>query len=144
MADWPMFSAEMMLKRILKGRKKAGLTQGAVAKAAGIRQETLSRIEHGHGNPTVDIVSRIALAIEKLDKRSLAERTIKLSHLPEARKKTVKVELFNSDLNALEDLLYCILTKKEKRIAEEKVKRLWNSLVGAWDKPLGPMAKGME
>jgi DNA-binding XRE family transcriptional regulator len=34
-------------------RRNAGLTQAELARRAGIRLETLSRIENGHGNPTV-------------------------------------------------------------------------------------------
>jgi transcriptional regulator with XRE-family HTH domain len=48
-------------------REKAGLTQSQVAAKAGIRMETLSRLENGHGNPTVGTVRRIL--------RALGERT---------------------------------------------------------------------
>lgn len=127
------FTTASIARKIREQRKEAGLSQGAVAKKAKIRQETLSRIEHGLGNPTVEIIGRIAWAIEHLDKKNPSPRTLQEIKGAESRKKVIQVELNNSDLNALEDLLYCILTPRDKRNAEEKAKRLWNALVGAWD-----------
>lgn len=46
-------------------REAAGLTQAKVAKRAGMRQEVLSRIENGHGKPTVSSIKRILKAIHK-------------------------------------------------------------------------------
>lgn len=46
-------------------REEVRLTQAQVAKRAGMRQEALSRIESGHGNPTMSTVKRILKAIEK-------------------------------------------------------------------------------
>ena len=43
-------------------RRKAGLSQAQVARRAGIRVETLSRLENGHGNPTVKTVQKILRA----------------------------------------------------------------------------------
>lgn len=44
-------------------REAAGLTQVEVAKKAKMRQEVLSRIESGQGNPTVSTIKRILKAI---------------------------------------------------------------------------------
>lgn len=44
-------------------REAAGLTQVEVAKKAKMRQEVLSRIETGQGNPTVATIKRILRAI---------------------------------------------------------------------------------
>lgn len=44
-------------------RVRTGLSQAEVARRAGIRVETLSRIENGHGNPTVATVRKILRAI---------------------------------------------------------------------------------
>ncbi len=56
--------ATMSIGRSLRARReKAKLTQGEVATRAGIRIETLSRIENGRGNPTVATVRRILVAL---------------------------------------------------------------------------------
>lgn len=44
-------------------REKAGLTQKAVATKAGIRLETLNRLENGHGNPTASTIRKILKAL---------------------------------------------------------------------------------
>lgn len=44
-------------------RRKAGMTQAEVATRAGIRTETLSRLESGIGNPTVGTLRRILKAL---------------------------------------------------------------------------------
>ena len=47
--------------RILRAKRtRAGLTQKAVAKAAGVRPETVSRIEAGLGNPTIGTLTALA------------------------------------------------------------------------------------
>ncbi len=61
--------AKMSIGRNLRQkRKRAGLTQAEVAFKAGIRAETLSRIENGRGNPTVVTVRRILSALGLPDK----------------------------------------------------------------------------
>lgn len=130
--DAVQFANASIARKLRDRRNEAGLSQGVVAKKAKIRQETLSRIEHGHGNPTVGVIERIVSAIERLDKKTASPKVV---YDEKSRKKVLQVEVHNSDLNALEDLLYCILTTREKRNAKEKTKRLWNTLVGAWDNP---------
>jgi histidinol phosphatase-like enzyme len=46
----------------------------------------------------------------------------------------VKVEIRNKQLDALEDLLYCKLTKKEEEDARKQVIKLWHSLIDAYEK----------
>ena len=46
-----------------RDREAAGLTQAEVARRAGMRAETLSRLERGRGNPTVRTIARIVRAI---------------------------------------------------------------------------------
>lgn len=51
--------------RIFKAKRlKAGLTQGDVAKAAKLRPETVSRIESGKGNPTVDTLLKLMKTVD--------------------------------------------------------------------------------
>ena len=50
------------------------------------------------------------------------------------RKITLKVS--NKELNALEDLLFCKLEKRDYTRAHRESNRLWHKLVRAWDAPI--------
>ena len=54
-------------RSLARRRRAASLSQARLATKAGLRVETLSRIENGHGNPTVATVKKIL--------RALGERT---------------------------------------------------------------------
>jgi transcriptional regulator with XRE-family HTH domain len=52
--------------RVLRAkRRRAGLTQRDLAKASKIRPETVSRLESGHGNPTLDTLMRLMKVVER-------------------------------------------------------------------------------
>jgi DNA-binding XRE family transcriptional regulator len=79
-------AARVVLARtIIRGRRAAGLTQAELAKRAGVRVETLSRLEHAKHSPNVATVDRIVRALEQADttravpspspRRKTAERT---------------------------------------------------------------------
>ena len=50
---------------IIRERKARGLTQERLAELAGVRQETLSRIESGKHSPTVRTVEKIDRALKR-------------------------------------------------------------------------------
>jgi len=50
-------------RKLVALREAANLTQAEVARRAGMRQESLSRLEHGHGNPTLLTLRRIIKAM---------------------------------------------------------------------------------
>jgi DNA-binding XRE family transcriptional regulator len=57
------FSAWSIGRDLRRQRRKAKLTQAEVAARAKIRVETLSRLENGHGNPTLKTVRKILSAL---------------------------------------------------------------------------------
>jgi DNA-binding XRE family transcriptional regulator len=52
-------------RSIVRGRREAGLTQVELARRAGIRTETLNRIEKGKHAPSVATVEKIERALAK-------------------------------------------------------------------------------
>lgn len=57
------FARQSIGRDLRRKREKLGQSQAEVAAKSGIRLETLSRLENGHGNPTVDTVRRILKAL---------------------------------------------------------------------------------
>lgn len=52
-------------RKIIAARKAAGLSQEHLAKLAGIRQETLCRLENGKHSPTIRTVDKIDRALKQ-------------------------------------------------------------------------------
>ena len=52
---------------ILRARRKLGLSQAELARRAGIRPETLNRIEQGRNKPSVPTIAKIDRALRKAD-----------------------------------------------------------------------------
>lgn len=52
-------------REIIRDRRALGLTQAQLAKLAGIRQETLSRLESGKHKPNVRTVERIEAVLKR-------------------------------------------------------------------------------
>lgn len=55
----------LLARDILRARRKLGLTQADLARRAGIRPETLNRIEHGQRAPSVATLEKIDRALTK-------------------------------------------------------------------------------
>lgn len=53
--------------RVFRARRiRAGMTQAEVAKIAGVRPETVNRLESGHDvNPTIKTLERMLKAVER-------------------------------------------------------------------------------
>lgn len=64
-ADAIVYATVSIAKDLRRQRLAADLTQAEVARRAGIRVETLSRLENARGNPTVATVSKIVRAISR-------------------------------------------------------------------------------
>jgi len=64
-ADALAYATVSIAKDLRRQRLAAGLTQADVSRRAGVRVETVSRLENGRGNPTVATVSKIVRAINR-------------------------------------------------------------------------------
>jgi len=53
-----------LARKIIKARRQAGLSQAALARRAGIRPETLNRIEKGKTTPDTATIAKIERALE--------------------------------------------------------------------------------
>lgn len=73
--DAVAYATVSIAKGLRRLRRQAGLTQAEVARRAGIRAETLSRLENGRGNPTVATVRKIVRAIERAGRQAVRRRT---------------------------------------------------------------------
>ena len=58
------FGAVAIGRALRQRRLKVGLTQMELARRAGIRSETLSRLENGHGNSTLGTLEAIHRALK--------------------------------------------------------------------------------
>ena len=54
----------MLAQKLIRDRRAAGLTQAELAKLAGVRVETLNRLEAGTHSPNVATVDKIHRALE--------------------------------------------------------------------------------
>lgn len=60
------FSIEQMLaQQIVLARKEKNISQSALSKIIGIQQASLSKIENGEGNPSIQTLQRIAKGLDK-------------------------------------------------------------------------------
>jgi DNA-binding XRE family transcriptional regulator len=60
--------AVIQARDILRTRRKLGLSQAELARRAGIRPETLNRIEHGKNKPSVPTIAKIDRALKAAEK----------------------------------------------------------------------------
>jgi len=51
-------------EKLAELRKNQGLTQNQLSEMAGIDRKTINRIENGHFSPSVDTLTRLALALQ--------------------------------------------------------------------------------
>ena len=53
-----------VIKSIIAYRHKQGWSQGELAKRIGTKQPVISRLESGESNPTLELLQRVATALE--------------------------------------------------------------------------------
>ena len=64
------FVRASIARDIIRERKALGLTQEQLAKLAGVRQETICRLEKGSHSPTVRTVDKIDRALKRAAARN--------------------------------------------------------------------------
>jgi len=57
------YTRAAIARKVVKARRQAGLTQSELARRAGIRPETLNRIEKGRATPDVATIAKIQRAL---------------------------------------------------------------------------------
>ena len=63
---WEDSKTEYQLRlAMIEARNQAGMTQADIAKATGMKQAAVSRLENGETNPTLRTIKRIAAATGK-------------------------------------------------------------------------------
>jgi DNA-binding XRE family transcriptional regulator len=67
--NYPAVEAARVLlaRKIIRRRRAAGLTQAELARRAGVRAETLSRLEHAKHSPNVATVDKIVRTLEQAE-----------------------------------------------------------------------------
>ncbi len=60
----------LLAQKLLRRRRAAGLTQTELARRAGVRAETINRIEKGKHSPSVETTERIVRVLEAAEGRS--------------------------------------------------------------------------
>ena len=61
-------------RNILRARRKLGLSQAELARLAGVRPETLNRIEHGRNKPSIPTIAKIDRALKQAQKKQPKKR----------------------------------------------------------------------
>lgn len=59
----------LLARKIIRARRKLGLSQAELARRAGIRPETLNRIEQGKNKPSVPTVAKIDRALKEAGRK---------------------------------------------------------------------------
>src|ERR1039458_1825283 len=75
------YSRVSIARSIIKDRLAVGMTQKALADAAGVRIETVNRIEKGKVTPDTATIAKIDRALKRAIKRRSEEHTAELQSL---------------------------------------------------------------
>ena len=78
---------------VLRERTALGLTQQQLAKLAGVREETLSRLESGKHSPTVRTVEKIERALQKAKHRERLEDEVDVQVVRKAKNEKGRIPL---------------------------------------------------
>jgi len=68
-----------LAEKLVRRRRAAGLSQAELARRAGIRPETLNRIERGRSTPDFSTVRKLVVAMNAAEYERLANKDVKQS-----------------------------------------------------------------
>jgi DNA-binding XRE family transcriptional regulator len=68
-----VWESSQLARRLRERRQRVGLTQVELARRAGVRVETLNRIERGHTTPDFATVRKLVVAIAEVEKTQMQE-----------------------------------------------------------------------
>jgi predicted transcriptional regulator len=63
------FARVSIARKIIEQRRALGISQQELARMAGVRQETISRLESGKHSPTIRTVDKIDQALQREERR---------------------------------------------------------------------------
>jgi DNA-binding XRE family transcriptional regulator len=63
-----------LAEKLVRRRQAAGLSQAELARRAGIRAETLNRIERGHTDPDFSTVRKLVVAMDAAERQHAASQ----------------------------------------------------------------------
>ena len=72
-SDALAFMDAAIARKLIRRRIEAGLTQKALAKLAGVRLETVSRLESAKHQPTRETITRLDAALKQIERGSKAK-----------------------------------------------------------------------
>ncbi len=64
---------QLVARNVRRFREERGLSLGEVARRSGLSKQTLSKIEQGIGNPTVDTLAQLGIALDVSIRRLVTE-----------------------------------------------------------------------
>ncbi len=67
----PAYAVKCAYAALGRARRAAGITQSELAEITGIQQAAISRLEQGHGNPTLETLELVARGIGRTLKITL-------------------------------------------------------------------------
>jgi transcriptional regulator with XRE-family HTH domain len=73
-ARQPARRSVSIARKIVEARRSAGLSQEELARRAGVRQETISRLESGKHSPTIRTIDKIDRALKQAVKPAKKNR----------------------------------------------------------------------
>src|SRR3989304_173105 len=69
-----IFARVSIARKIIEQRRALGISQQELARLAGLRQETISRLESGKHSPTIRTVDKIDQALQRMERRKKSTR----------------------------------------------------------------------